>query len=221
MIEVDWRWINMAVPLDGIRAFHNAFRKDIKAMDTAADSAVRGKAGLDMVVKRHSFFNEILAWHAHGEEKFVFTRMESVAPLVAEADARDHGGLDRLSYWLEKEVKSSDKIAISHAASAFNFFLTFHLDKEEAHLYKIFDERVPQPDQWDIIAKVSQGIPAERFPETINWLFPLIGPEDQENMIKIFQRLLPLPAFKGATQLIKESIGDDWKILVQRIPDLK
>ena len=210
----------MAVPLDGIRAFHYAFRKDIKAIDMAADSAARGQVGLDLVVKRYTFFNEILVWHAHGEEEFVFTRMENVAPLVAEAYARDHRGLDMLFDWLQKEVRTSDAMAIARAASAFNFFLTFHLNKEEAHLYKIFDERVPQPEQWEVTAKISQVIPAERFPEVINWLFPLIRHGDRENMIRIFQKLLPAPAFAGATQLIKAAVGDDWAELTLQIPEL-
>ena len=83
----------MAVPLDAIRAFHNAFRKDMAAMDAAAYSAASGLDGLDLVSKRYIFFNEMLAWHASGEEKYVFTELDKVAPLVAEAYQRDHRGL--------------------------------------------------------------------------------------------------------------------------------
>jgi hypothetical protein len=210
----------MAVPLDGIRAFHNAFRKDIRVMDVAADLAARGKTGLDLLVKRYTFFNEVLVWHAHGEEDFVFKVMENVAPLVSEAYARDHRGLDDLYVSLQEAVNSLDVIAIARAASTFNFFLTFHLNKEETHLYRIFNERVAVPDQWSIIAKISQKIPGERFPEVVNWLFPLLGTKDRENMLRIFQQLLPTPTFSGATQLIKAAIGDDWAKLTQRIPQL-
>ncbi len=210
----------MAVPLDAIRAFHNAFRKDIQAIDTAADAAARGKTGSDLVLKRYFFFNEILVWHARGEEQFVFTRMESVAPLVAEAYSRDHGALDRLFDWLEKEIKIPDETGIARAASAFDFFLTFHLDKEEAHLYKIFDERVSQDDQWAIMANISRGIPQQRFPEVIRWFFPLIGIEDRENMLRIFQKLMPAPVFTGAVQLIKGAIGGEWLELARRVPEL-
>ena len=210
----------MAVPLDGVRAIHNAFRKDIKAIDAAADAAARGRADLDLVIKRYQFLNEILVWHAHGEEQFVFTTMDSVAPLVAEAYARDHHGLDMLYDWLNKEVKESDPIAVARAASAFNFFLTFHLDKEEAHLYKIFDEKIPMSDQWPIVGKMSQEIPRERLPEAVSWLFPLIGIRDRENMVRIYQKFLPAPAFTGVTQLIKAAIGDDWAELTARIPEL-
>jgi hypothetical protein len=205
----------MAVPLDAIRAFHNAFRKDIAAIDTAARNAAR-----DLVLKRYIFFNEALVWHANGEEEFVFTALEGVAPLVAEAYERDHRGLDTLFDSLQKALNSSDVIDIARAASAFNFFLTFHLNKEEAHLYRIFNERVSIPDQWVVLGKMSQKVPQERFPEAVAWLFPLLGPGDRENMVRIWQKALPAPAFTLASQLIKAAIGEDWIELTRRIPEL-
>lgn len=211
----------MAVPLDSIRAFHNAFRKDIKAIDEAATSAAKGQSGLDVVVKRYSFFNEILVFHAHAEEEFVFPAVESVAPLVAEAYERDHHGLDTLFDSLQKAINVSDVLAIARATSAFNFFLIFHLNKEEAHLYRIFDERISLANQGSIIGKVSQKVPMELFPQVIKWLYPLIGPQDRENMTRIFQQALPTPAFTRTTQLIKTAIGDDWAELTRRIPDLE
>ena len=39
----------MAVPLDAVRAIHNAFRKDLSAMDAAANAAVRQGGSLDLV----------------------------------------------------------------------------------------------------------------------------------------------------------------------------
>ena len=107
----------MAVPLDSIRAFHNAFRKDMTAIDAAAHDAARGNGNLDMVLKRYIFFNDILMWHASGEEEFVFTAMEKVAPLVAEAYERDHRGLDVLYDSLHRAVNVSDVLAIARATS--------------------------------------------------------------------------------------------------------
>jgi len=211
----------MAVPLDAIRAFHNAFRKDMLAMDTAAHNAARGQGTLDLVLKRYTFFNEMLAWHASGEEDYVFTALEKVAPLVAEAYQRDHRGLDSLSESLAAAVNTSDPLAIVRATSAYNFFSTFHLNKEEAHLYRIFNERVTLPDQGAIIGKMSQKIPPSRFPEVITWLFPLIGLNDRENMIKILQQVQPKPMFETAIKLIQEAIGNDWAELTRRVPDLE
>jgi hypothetical protein len=211
----------MAVPLDAIRAFHNAFRKDMAGMDTAAQSAARGPGSLDLVLKRYAFFIEMLSWHAGGEEHYVFTALEKVAPLVSEAYQRDHRGLDTLSESLAKAVETTDPISVALATGAYNFFSTFHLNKEEAHLYRIFNERIPIADQGIIIGKISQEIPQQRFPEVITWLFPLIGHNDRENMIRIFQQILPKPVLTTAISLIRESIGSDWDELTRRVPELK
>jgi hemerythrin superfamily protein len=210
----------MAVPLDAIRAIHNAFRKDMSAIDTAAYSSARRGSGSDLVAKRYVFFNDVLVWHAEGEEEFVFPALESVAPLVAEPYERDHRGLDSLFESLQKAVNSSDILMIARTTAAFNFHLRIHLDKEEAHLYRIFDQRVSLPDQGAIAGKMAQKIPRDRFAEFINWLYPLLGANDQENMVRIMRQALPAPVFEGATQLIKAAIGDDWTELIRRVPEL-
>ena len=211
----------MAVPLDAIRAIHNAFRKDLAAIDSVAYNAAQGLGGLDMVLKRYTLFNEILYWHADGEEAYVFTALENVAPLVAEAYQLDHRGLDTLSESLDKAIKTSDTLKITRTTSAFNFFLRHHLDSEESHLYRIFNDRVSLPDQGVIVGKMSQRIPQERFPEVVTWLYPLLGSNDRENMVRIMRQALPAPVFAGITNLIHTAIGDDWAELTRRIPELK
>ena len=51
----------MTVPLDAIRAIHNAFRKDLAAIDAAANKAAGGFGSLGLILKRHTFFNEVLS----------------------------------------------------------------------------------------------------------------------------------------------------------------
>jgi len=211
----------MAVPLDAIRAIHNAFRKDMAAIDTAAYTAARGRGRPDLVLKRYAFFNEVLVWHASGEEESVFPALEDVAPLIAEAYERDHRGLDSLFESLNKAVNASDTLAIARATAAFDFFLGFHLSKEEAHLYRIFNERVSLPNQGAIVGKMAQKIPQERFSEFVAWLYPLLGSNDQENMARIMQQALPAPVFARATKLIQVAIGNDWAELTRRVPELK
>ena len=163
----------------------------------------------------------MLVWHADGEEKYVFPALENVAQLVAEAYERDHRGLDSLFELLNKAIKASDTLAIARSTSSFNFFLDHHLDSEEAHLYRIFNERVTVPDQGAIVGKMSQRIPQERFPEVVAWLYPLIGPDDQENMARIMQQALPKPVFERITPIIRAAIGADWAELTRKIPELK
>lgn len=211
----------MAVPLDAIRAIHNAFRKDIAAIDGAALAAAHGGGGTDPVIKRYVLLGEVLVWHASGEEEAVFPAMDKVAPLVAEPYERDHRGLDSLFESLHKSASASDALATARVTAALKFHLDIHLNKEEAHLYRIFNERISPQDQGAIVMAMSRKVPQERFPDLAGWLYPLLGPVDRENMTRIWQQALPAPAFAGAKKLIQAAIGKDWEELVRRIPELK
>ena len=94
---------------------------------------------------------------------------------MAEAYELDHRGLDTLSESLKKAVNGSNPLEIARATAAFDFFLGHHLDSEEKHLYRIFNERISLPDQGAIVGKMSQKIPQERFPEAVSWLYRADG----------------------------------------------
>ncbi len=210
----------MAQPLDAITAIHNAFRRDLKEIDAAALDSARGKPGLGPVIERFRFFNEVLVWHATGEEKAIFPVLEGVAPSVAEAYIKDHRGLDAAFDALNNAVSARNALETARATAAFKFFLDIHLGKEDTHLYPIIRERVPMPDQGKAVGIMAGEVPQERFPELIAWLYPLIGIDDRENMTRIFQMVMPPPAFTSATEFIKKAIGNEWTALKQRIPTL-
>jgi hypothetical protein len=210
----------MAVPTDAIRAIHNAFRNDMGRIDAAALDSARGKEGLTAAIERFRFFNEVLVWHASGEELAIFPVLENVAPLVAEAYVKDHRGLDSAFDTLNKSYSARDLLQIARATSAFRFHLNIHLDKEDTHLYRIFKERVPLPEQVKAVSILASAIPQERFPEFVAWMFPLMGNDDRENMIRMMQTVIPAPAFSGVKELIKKAVGSDWTELMHRIPTL-
>ena len=210
----------MAEPLDAVMAFHNAFRNDMSRIDAAALDLARGKKDLEATVERFQFFNEVLVWHAHGEELAVFPAVEAVAPFVAEAYERDHRGLDTAFDTLNAAVSSNDVLATARATAAFKFHLDIHLEKEDAHLYRIMRERVSKSDQGKAVGIMANQMPQERFPELVAWLYPLLNHNDRENMTRIWQMVMPPPAFDQAKQLIKKAIGDDWAELMRRIPPL-
>ena len=211
----------MAEPLDAIRAIHNAFRNDMEQIDGAALDMARGKEGLAATVERFRFFNEVLVWHAHGEELAIFPALETVAPLVAEAYVKDHHGLDAAFDTLNASYAARDPLQTARATAAFRFHLDIHLGKEDTHLYRIFRERIPLPEQGKAVALMSRTVPPERFPELVAWLFPLIGHDDRENMTRIWQMVMPAPAFAGVKGLIKKAVGSDWAELARRIPTLE
>jgi hemerythrin-like domain-containing protein len=210
----------MAGPIDAITAIHNAFRKDMEGIDAAALGAARGTSGLESALERYRYFNEILVVHAHGEEIAVFPVLEEVAPLVAEAYVKDHHGLDEAYDALDTAVASGDPLEAARAAAAFKFHLDIHLYKEDTHLYRIFQERVAVPDQGKAVSTMAAAIPPERQPAFIAWLFPLIGNDDRENMLRIQQMVLPPEAFAGVAQLVRHAVGDDWTELRRRMPEL-
>ncbi|HVN73808.1 MAG TPA: hemerythrin domain-containing protein [Methanoregula sp.] len=211
----------MVVPVDAVRAIHNAFRNDLERIDTAAFHTATGKDGLSATIERYRFFNEILVWHAHGEEQAIFPAVENVAPLVAEAYERDHRGLDAAFDELNISYSAHDALKTARATAAFRFHLDIHLDKEDAHLYRIFQERIPLPEQGKAIGVMASSIPRERYAEFVAWLYPLIGHDDRENMTRILQMVMPAPAFAGTKELIRKATGSDWAELTRRIPSLE
>ena len=210
----------MAGPIDAVRAIHNAFRQDIKLIDAAALDAARGKPGLESTVERFRFFNEVLEWHAHGEELAMFPALEAVAPSVAEAYEKDHRALDAAFDALSNAVSVRDPLETARATKAFKYFLDVHLDKEDGHLYRLIGERVSVPDQGKAVGVMAGGIPADRHPEFVAWLYPLMGDDDRENMTRIWQMVMPPEAFAGSIQLVHQAIGDGWAELNRRIPEL-
>jgi hypothetical protein len=176
--------------------------------------------GHDATIERFRFFNEILVWHAKGEELAIFPALENVAPLVAEAYEKDHRGLDLAFDELNNSYSAKDALKTARATAAFRFHLDIHLNKEDTHLYRILRERISLPDQGKAVSIMASTIPPERFPDVVGWLFPLIGNDDRENMTRIWQMVLPAPAFAGVKKLIEKSVGSDWSELQRRIPTL-
>jgi hypothetical protein len=211
----------MPEPVDAIRAFHHAFRNDLERIDTAAYNSAKGKEGLDSTIGRYRFFNEMLVWHAKGEEAAVFPVVETVAPLVAEAYVLDHHGLDAAYVELNASYAARDPLKTARATAAFRFHLAMHLGKEDAHLYRIFREKIPLPEQVKALGIMSGMIPQDRFAEVVMWLYPLINMDDRENMTLIWQKMMPVPLFAGVKQLIRKAIPNDWPELVRRIPGLE
>ena len=210
----------MTSPLAAVRAIHNAFRRDMATIDAAALDAARGKPGLEATIERFRFFNEVLEWHAHGEEAAVFTALEEVAPLVAEAYEKDHRGLDATFVALNKAVRARDPIETARATAAFKFHLDHHLAKEDTHVYRLIQERVSVPDQGKAVGVMASSVPQHRFPELVAWMFPLMGHDDRENMTRIWQKVMPRDAFDGAIQLVRRAIGPEFTELARRIPEL-
>jgi hypothetical protein len=49
---------------------------------------------------------------------------------------------------------------------------------------------------------------------------PLVGLNDRENIIRIWQTVLPPPVFGKVREVVQNSTGADWIELTRRIPGL-
>ena len=176
---------------------------------------------MEPAIERFRFLNEVLVWHADGEEKGVFPAIETVAPLVAEPYVKDHRGLDLAYLSLDNSVSAGDRLETARATAAFRFHLKMHLAKEDTHLYRIFRERIAIPEQRNAMNIMAGAVPRERFPELVMWMFPLIANDDRENVIRIWQIVMPEPVFENLKGLIKKAVGNDWAELTRRIPTLE
>jgi hemerythrin-like domain-containing protein len=210
----------MYSPIDGVFAIHNAFRADIAGIDAAADAAARGAAGLETTVERFHFFNEILTYHAHGEEEAVFPMVEEVAPLITETYAVDHQRLDVAFETLSNAVSTHDALETARATAAFKFHLDTHLAKEEAQLFRIMRERVPFSDQVKAVGVMSSQMPGSRVPEFTAWIYPLINDDDRENFTRALVMLMPWEVFAPSIPLIRQATGDGFAELARRMPEL-
>src|SRR6266516_4236227 len=119
----------MAGPIDAVLAIHNAFRRDMNLIDAAALDSARGRPGLAATVERFRFFNEVLEWHAQGEDAVIFPLLEAVAPDVYASYEQDHRALDVAFDVLNRAVSAHDPLETARATKAFKFHLDLHLDK--------------------------------------------------------------------------------------------
>jgi hypothetical protein len=212
----------MAGPIDAVRVFHNAFRKDMAVIDAAALGDARDRPGLAQSIERFRFLNEVLVWHAQGEEVAIFPLLETVAPSVAWTYEQDHRGLDAAYDAFSAAVSARDKLETARASAALKFHLDLHLAKEDAHLYRLIRERVPLPEQGMAVGVMASSVPQARFPEVVAWLFPLVGHVDRETMTRAYKAVMPPEAFARVSQLVRQAIGDDdWVELKRRVPELE
>ena len=207
-------------PIDLVRCFHNAFRKDITQIDTAVFTATRSGGDLSPLFNRLQILGEVLDYHARGEEAAVFPAIDKLTPHVAQAYLIDHRELDNMVNGLETIRKAPDPIAAARATAVLQSHLRIHLDKEDIHLYPILRERTTDEEQATIGKIMASKIPPEKFPTFSQWLFPLLNLNDQVTVTKGWMALMPPPVFAMAKQLIKKNTAENWTKLTQQIPQL-
>jgi hypothetical protein len=166
--------------------------------------------------------DEILDYHARGEEAAVFPAVDNVAPLVVKAYFMDHRELDKMVESLEvmRLQKVPDPLLAARATAVLNSHLRIHLNKEDAHLYPILREKTTLSQQVAIGGIMSSKIPPDRFPAAIAWLFPLLDLNDRVTVTRGWMTLMPPQIFANVKPLIKSAVAEGWNAIAQRIPEL-
>ena len=146
----------MSGPLDIVRSFHNAFRRDISQIDDSVFKIARSRGDLTADLDRLHIMGEILDYHAKGEEAAVFPAVDKVAPLVAKAYLMDHRELDTMVNGLEAMRKTPDPLTTARATAVLKSHLKIHLYKEDVHLYPILRERTTESEQASIVGLMAK-----------------------------------------------------------------
>lgn len=210
----------MSKPIDVIRCFHNAFRKDMSQIDSTVLSIARSDSDMLPVFNRLRILGEILDYHAKGEEAAVFPAIDKLTPSFAQAYLMDHRELDNMVSGLEPIRNAPDTLTAARATAVLQSHLRIHLNKEDAYLYPILREQTTDDEQASIGKIMSSKIPPERFPTLIQWLLPLLDISDQVTVTKTWMSLMPPQVFVNVKQLIKKNVAQNWAEITQQIPGL-
>jgi iron-sulfur cluster repair protein YtfE (RIC family) len=208
-------------PIDIVRSFHNAFRRDLFQIDTSVFKLARDGGDLTPLFDRLRTVAEILDYHARGEEAAVFPAVDNLTPLVAQAYLLDHRELDTMVNGLEAMRKTPDPLIMARATAVLESHLRIHLDKEDVHLYPILRERTTESEQASIVGLMSKKVPPERFPAMVQWLLPLLDFEDRVVVAEGWMKLMPPQVFAGLKPLMRKIMAEDWVELARRIPNLE
>jgi iron-sulfur cluster repair protein YtfE (RIC family) len=208
-------------PIDIVRSFHNAFRRDASQIDASAFKLARNGGDLTPVFDRVRTVAEILDYHAQGEEAAVFPAVDKLTPLVARAYFLDHRELDTMLDGLETMRKTPDPLITARATAVLESHLRIHLDKEDVHLYPILRERTTETEQASIVGLMSSKVPPEKFPVMVQWLLPLLDFDDRVVITEGWMKLMPPQVFAKLKPLMQKIMADDWVALAQRVPNLE
>ena len=211
----------MPRPIDTIRCFHNAFRRDSAQIDDMVNKTAREGGDFASILNRLHTMNELLDYHARGEEAAVFPAMDKLVPQLATPYLMDHRELDIMTNGLETIRQNPDPLTTVRGTAILNSFLRIHLNKEDAHLYAILRERTTDAEQVDIAVTMSRKVPADKYPIMIQWLFPLLDVDDQVTVAGTWVNVMPPQVLAGIKPLVEKAVAGNWSKLITLVPELE
>jgi iron-sulfur cluster repair protein YtfE (RIC family) len=207
-------------PIDIIRCFHNAFRRDLFQIDATVFKLTKNGEDIINIFERLVTVAKILDYHAQGEEVAVFPVLDNLTPHVSQAYLLDHRELDKMVNNLETIRGNPEPLAAARATAVLESHLRIHLNKEDIHLYPLLKQRTTDSEQIAIVRKMSTKVPAEKFPILVKWLIPLLDFDDRVIIIDGWMKMMHPPIFSKLKPMIRKLTGQEWNSLTQKIPQL-
>ena len=212
--------IFLSGPIDIIRSFHNAFRRDIFQIDDSVLKIAHTGGDLTPIFNRLNIVTELLDYHVKGEEAAVFPAVDKLTPFMTKTYSIDHRELETMVSELEVMRKAPDPLKTARATAVIASELRIHLYKEDIHLYPLLRERTTESEQASIVGLMSKQVPPDKFPTLVQWLFPLLDLDDKVVIVKGWMTMMPPLVFAGLKPLIRKIVAENWSELVGRIPEL-
>ena len=212
--------IFLSGPIDIIRSFHNAFRRDIFQIDNSVLKIAQTGGDLIPVFNRLHTVVELLDYHVKGEDIAVFPAVDKIAPFMTKTYSIDHRELETMVSELEVMRKAPDPLKTARAIAVIASELRIHLYKEDTQLYPLLRERTTENEQTSIVGLMSKQVPPDKFSTLVQWLFPLLDLDDQVVITKGWMTLMPPQVFVNLKPLIRKIVGENWVELAKRIPEL-
>ena len=194
----------MAGPIDAVRGDpqrvptrHRAHRRG------GARRAPAGSRASRATVERFRFFNEVLEWHAHGEELAIFPALEAVAPSVAEAYEKDHRALDAAFDALSNAVLGARRAGDGPGHQGVQVLP--RRPPRQGGRAPVPPHRRARLGARPGPGRRCHGQHRSRRTGSRSWwrgCSRCMGHDDRENMTRIWQHVMPPEAFAGATQLV-------------------
>ena len=175
-----------------------------------------------------TFMDQVLDWHAEGEEEAVFTALEGIAPRLAWTYDRDHRGLDAAFAEFTRP-----HVAARPGADRRGAIRRLRLPPrntsapgagEDAQVSPGASSAAlsPEPSRATSSARLSGRVPRDRFPEVVAWLFPLVGARRPRDHGRASTSARSPPRSSPACMgLVRGAIGgDEYAALAAAVPGL-
>lgn len=207
---------------------HKAIRTELASLVDLAEK-LDVNSDFNELEERVKSLNEMVEFHAKGEEDFVYPACDELRNDISKAYLWDHDvdkkyfqGINECISKIKESKNQSDFDDLKSNLFGLKVILTAHADKEDDLIVPMIDAEVPPPQQGEMLAKINEHMPQDRMVPMFKWLLDRISTEDIADYMGIIKQGAPPEQFNGITSIVKGVLsGDQWNELLKLMPGLK